>query len=185
MMYRFLAAHGYDPGPSQRPFVSGAISGIVATVPATPVLLAFGSLKVESHILGISPILTLVLGWFAMAGAGAAYARFFGRAANAIRGGWLFGMSFGFALWAAGAVLVLPLISGGRAPAGAAAEGIAVALIVWGVAVGILVPFVHRPFHDSMETASKRPDVGPGAAAAKNGEIKDERQGRGARQPAR
>ena len=66
----------------------------------------------------MSSLATLAAGWAVMAIAGAAYARFFGRAANAVRGGWLFGMSFGFALWAAGAVLVLPLFSGGRAPAG-------------------------------------------------------------------
>ena len=90
-----------------------------------------------------------------MAVAGAAYARFFGRAANAVRGGWLFGMSFGFALWAAGAVLVLPLLSGGRAPAGSAAVGVALSLMTWGLATGILVPFVHRPLHESLENASK------------------------------
>ena len=111
-----------------------------------------------------------------MAVAGAAYARFFGRAANAVRGGWLFGMSFGFALWAAGAVLVLPLMSDGRAPAGQAAVGVALSLIVWGLATGILVPFVHRPLHESLEKASKSASVGPGAAAVKNGPIKQRRK---------
>lgn len=176
MMYGFLDAHGYDPGPSQRPMLAGAISGILATVPAIGVLVAFGSLKIESEILGMSSAATVAVGWAAMAVAGAAYARFFGRAANAVRGGWLFGMSFGFALWAAGAVLVLPLISGGRAPAGQAAIGVALSLIVWGLATGVLVPFVHRPLHESLEKASKNAAVGPGAAAAKNGPIKEQRQ---------
>lgn len=177
MMSGFLDAHGYDPGPSQRPLLSGAISGVIATVPAIGVLVAFGSLATEAEILGMTPLATLGAGWAVMAAAGAAYARFFGRAANAVRGGWLFGMSFGFALWAAGAVLVLPLISGGRAPAGAAALGVAVSLIVWGLGTGILVPIVHRPLHESLETASRRKDVGPDAAAAKNGPIKQQRQG--------
>lgn len=176
MMYGFLAAHGYDPGPSQRPLLSGALSGILATIPAIGVLIGFGSLKVEAEILGMSPLATLCAGWAAMAFAGAAYARVFGRAANAVHGGWLFGISFGFALWAAGAVLVLPLLSGGRAPAGAAATGVALSLIVWGIAVGTLVPFVHRPLHESIETASKRPDLGPAAAAAKNGPIRQQRE---------
>ena len=114
-----------------------------------------------------------------MAVAGAAYARFFGRAANAKRGGWLFGMSFSFALWAAGAVLVLPLLSGGQAPAGEAAAGVALSMIVWGVALGILVPFVHRPLHQSIEAASKRAEVGPNAAARKNGPIRRRRQVQG------
>ena len=176
MMQSFLNAHGYDPGPSQRPLLSGAISGVIATVPAIGVLVAFGSLRVEAEILGMSPLLTLAAGWAAMAVAGAIYARFFGRAANAVRGGWLFGMSFGFALWAGGAVLVLPLLSGGRTPAGEAAAGVALSLIVWGFATGVLVPFVHRPLHESLETASKHADVGPDAAAAKKGPIRAERQ---------
>jgi hypothetical protein len=176
MIYRFLDAHGYDPGPSQRPMLAGAISGILATIPAIGVLVAFGSLKIESEILGMSRAATLAVGWAAMAVAGAAYARFFGRAANAVRGSWLFGMSFGFALWAAGAVLVLPLLSGGRAPAGQAAVGVALSLIVWGFATGVLVPFVHRPLHESLEKASKSAAVGPGAAAAKNGPIKKQRE---------
>jgi Na+/melibiose symporter-like transporter len=173
MMYGFLAAYGYDPGPSQRPLLSGAISGILATIPAIGILMVFGSLEVEAEILGMSPVATLAAGWGAMAIAGAAYARFFGRAANELRGGWLFGMSFGFALWAAGAVLVLPLLSGGRAPAGPAAVGVALSLIVWGVAVGILLPFVHRPLHESLEKAAKSADVGPDVAASKNGPIRE------------
>ena len=167
-MRGFLDAHGYDPGPSQRPFLAGAISGLIATIPATLVLFAFGSLQVEANILGLSEAATLGLGCATMAIAGAAYARFFGRAANAVRGGWLFGMSFGFASWAAGAVLVLPLLSGGRAPAEGAAMGVALSLIVWGLATGILVPFVHKPLHESLESASKSTDVGPDAAVARN-----------------
>ncbi len=177
MIRGFLDAHGYDPGPSQRPLLAGAISGILATLPAIGVLILFGSLKVEARILGMSLEMTLVLGWAAMALAGAAYARFFGRAANATRGGWLFGMSFSFALWAAGAVLILPLIAGGRTPAGEAAAGVALSMIVWGVAVGILVPFVHRPLHQSIETASKSADVGPNAAARRNGSFRKHQSG--------
>ena len=173
MMRGFLDAHGYDPGPSQRPLLAGAISGILATVPAIGVLVYFGSLKVEAGILGLSRVATLALGWAAMAIAGAAYARFFGRAANARKDGWLFGMSFSFALWAAGAVLVLPVLSHGHAPAGQAASGIALSMIVWGFAVGVLVPFVHRPLHESIESASKSADVGPDAAARQNGPIRE------------
>jgi len=117
-----------------------------------------------------------VLGWAAMAVAGAAYARFFGRAANALKGGWLFGMSFSFAVWAAGAVLILPVLSHGQAPAGQAASGIALSMIVWGFAVGILVPFVHRPLHESIESASKSAKVGPDAAARKNGPVRERQQ---------
>lgn len=171
-----LAAHGYEPGPSQRPFLAGAISGLIATIPAIPVLMFFGSLRVEGHILGMSPMETLGAGWAAMAIAGAVYARGFGRAANNPKGGWLFGLSFAFALWAAGAVLVLPLLSHGHAPAGPAAVGVALSMLIWGLFTGVLVPFVHRPLHESLERASKRAEVGPGAAAGKDGGIHHERR---------
>jgi hypothetical protein len=176
-MAGFLAAHGYDPGPSQRPILAGAISGVLGTVPAIGVLIAFGSLKVEAEILGMSSLLTLGIGLAVMAIAGAAYARIFGRAANSPKGGWLFGMSFGFALWAAGAVLVLPLISGGRTPAGHAAAGVALSLLVWGFATGILMPFVHRPLHEDLDTASKRSELGPEAATGAKKLIREQRQG--------
>ena len=166
-MARFLGAHGYDPGPTQRPLLAGAISGALATVPAVAILYAFGSLRVEAAILGLSQLMTVGVGLPVMAAAGAAYGRIFGRAANDRGGGWLFGMAFGFALWAAGAVMVLPLASGGLAPAGQAAIGVFASLIAWGSALGAVHPFVHRPLHQSLETAAQRSDVGPGAATSR------------------
>ena len=74
-------------------------------------------------------------------------------------------MAFGFALWAAGAVMVLPLASGGLAPAGHAAIGMFLSLAMWGAAVGAVHPFVHRPLHESLETGAKHKEVGPDAAA--------------------
>ena len=161
-MAGFLSAHGYDPGPTQRPLLAGAISGVVATAPATAILHAFGSLRVEASILGMSEVMTVVAGWVAMALAGAVYARLFGRAANELRGGWLFGMAFGCALWAGGAVLVLPLLSGGKAPAGEAAIGVFLSLVAWGIALGAVHPFIHHPLHERLETAARRmgPTVG-------------------------
>jgi hypothetical protein len=64
-------------------------------------------------------------------------------------------------------------LSHGQAPAGEAASGIALSMIVWGFAVGVLVPFVHRPLHESIESAAKSADVGPDAAARKNGPIRE------------
>ena len=175
-MASFLAAHGYDPGPTQRPLTAGAISGILATAPAVATLVWFGSLKVEARILGLSPLLTIALGWVAMAIAGAIYARVFGRAANNVHGGWLFGLAFGFALWAGGAVLVLPIVSGGRTPAGPAALGVAVSLLAWGLATGLLVPLVHHPLHVDLQKASRHEQVGPSAAAGKDHHIRDLRE---------
>jgi hypothetical protein len=171
-MANFLSVHGYDPGPSQRPLTAGAISGILATAPAIPILIGLGSLDVEARILGLSRLATLGLGWIMMALAGAVYGRLFGRAANNRHGGWLFGMAFGFVLWTAGAVLVLPLASGGRAPAGSAALGLALSLLLWGLGTGILQPFVHRPLHEGLKKGSRHSDVGPDAAARNNGSIR-------------
>ena len=168
-MATFLGAHGYDPGPTQRPLLAGALTSLLATLPAIAILHAFGSLEVEADILGLSPFATLAAGEAAMAVAGAVYARLFGRAANDPRGGWLFGMAFGFLLWAAGAVMVLPLLGGGRAPAGEPAIGLFLSLVIWGAALGALLPFVHRPLHESIERAAERSETGPSAAAGRGG----------------
>ena len=137
-MIGLSAAHGDDPGPTQRPLLAGAISGVLATIPAIAILYAFGSLAVEARILGLSELLTIAVGLPVMAAAGAVYSRVFGRAANDVRGGWLFGMAFGVFL----------------------------SLVVWGAALGAAHPFVHRPLHESIESASKREEVGPSAAAS-------------------
>ncbi len=163
-MSSFLSAHGYDPGPTQRPLLAGGISGVLGTVPAVATLYGFGSLTVEARILGLSEWTTVVAGCVAMAAAGAFYSRLFGRAANDVRGGWLFGMAFGFSLWAAGAVMVLPIVSDGETPAGTAAVGVFLSFIVWGAATGAIHPFVHRPLHESLTTGAQRREVGPGAA---------------------
>lgn len=175
-MAGFLAAHGYNPGPTQRPMSAGAICGMLAAVPATAVLWQFGSLLVEAKILGLSLAETLGVGLAAMAAAGAVYGSLFGRAANDRHGGWLFGTAFGFALWAGGAVLVLPLASGGLTPAGAAAAGVCLSLLVWGCALGGLLPFVHPYLHARLESVSKSNEVGPNAAAS--GRTRGTRHGR-------
>jgi hypothetical protein len=176
-MAGFLSAHGYDPGPTQRPLLAGAISGVLATIPAIAILAAFGSLRVEARILGISLLLAVAAGSLAMALAGAVYGRLFGRAANDRHGGWLFAMAFGFALWAGGAVLILPIASGGLAPAGEAAIGLFLALVGWGAALGALFPYVHRPLHEQLETAARRRSVGPDAAASNGRNVRRRPEG--------
>jgi hypothetical protein len=161
----FLAAHGYDPGPTQRPLTAGAIAGLLATPPAVFLLHLLGSLAVEAGILGFSIILTIVAGCLLMAVAGAVYARLLGRAANDVRGGWLFGMAFGFALWAAGAVFILPLVGNGELPAGPPATGVFLSLILWGGFLGALLPFVHRRVHLSLDEPGIAEELGPSLAA--------------------
>jgi hypothetical protein len=165
-MVSFLSAHGYDPGPTQRPLLVGALCGVAAAIPAVGILWLFGSILVEARILHLSVTATLAAGFATMAVAGAIYGRAFGRAANDKRGGWLFGMAYAFGLWAAGAVFVLPIASGGDAPAGIAAVGVFVSLLVWGFGLGLLVPIVQPHLHEGLETGSKVAAVGPRAAAS-------------------
>ena len=174
----FLGAHGYEPGPTQRPLLAGAMSGLVATAPAVAILVAFGSLRVEADILGLSQFKTIAIGWPIMAAAGAGYGRIFGRAANDRPGGWLFGMAFGFALWATGAVLVLPLASGGEALAGEAAIGTLLSLVAWGAALGLIFPFIHHPLHERLETAARRmgPHVGAPQLKSRNRPVRPRRE---------
>ncbi|HEX6374681.1 MAG TPA: hypothetical protein VFZ91_03065 [Allosphingosinicella sp.] len=162
-MTGFLSAHGYDPGPTQRPALAGLLSGAAATIPATALLHGFGALEVEAEIVGRSIAVTLAAGCAIMALAGASYGRLFRRAANDRRGGWLIGAAYGFALWAAGAVMILPLVSGGTAPAGMAAIGVYLSLVLWGAAMGWLFPRVHRPLHKSTDATAS--GLGPAAAA--------------------
>ena len=162
-MTGFLSAHGYDPGPTQRPALAGLLSGAAATIPATALLHGFGALEVEAEIIGRSIAVTLAAGCVIMALAGALYGRLFQRAANDRRGGWLFGAAYGFALWAAGAVMILPLVSGGIAPAGVTAIGVYLSLVLWGAAMGWLFPRVHRPLHKSTDAGGS--GLGPAAAA--------------------
>ena len=164
-MSGFLSAHGYDPGPTQRPLTTGAICGVLATLPAIALLHQFGSLAVEARILGLPVSATIVVGSLVMALAGAFYARLLGRAANGVQGGWLFGMAFGFVLWAAGAVFVLPIVGNGQLPAGPPAIGVFLSLILWGGFLGTLLPFVHRRLQLSLEEPGITARLGPSLAA--------------------
>jgi hypothetical protein len=163
-MPSFLAAHGYDPGPVQRPVLTGAVAGLLGTVPATLVLWAFGSLEVEADILGLAMWQTLAAGAIAMTVCGGLYGALFQRAANDGRGGWLFGMSFGFVLWTGGAVLLLPVFSNGRAPAGVAAIGLALSFLTWGAFAGGAFPRACRLLH--LKPAEPPEALGPIAAGS-------------------
>jgi hypothetical protein len=163
----FLLAHGFDPGPTQHPIQAGLAAGTLATVPALLLLHGFGALAVEARILALPVLATLALGIAAMAAAGAAYGALFRRGANDRRGGWLFGMAYGFLLWTGGAVMILPALGGGAAPGGKAAVGIFLALVLWGAATGAIFPFVHRRLRLATRHWSEagRRHCGPSAAA--------------------
>ena len=59
--------------------------------------------------------------------------------------------------------MILPLVSGGIAPAGVTAIGVYLSLVLWGAATGWLFPRVHRPLHKSTDAGGS--GLGPAAAA--------------------
>lgn len=145
-MISFVRAHGYDPGPTQRPLVAGAIAGLLATVPASAPLTGFGSFAIAAdQVLRLPRAWTAVVIVAAFTLAGLIYGAFFRRAANDRRAGWLLGISYGFVLWIAAPVVALPLIRASAMAGGHAAIGFVLAFLIWGLGAGILFPNVHRP----------------------------------------
>jgi hypothetical protein len=87
--------------------------------------------------------LVLLLNWCVLALAGAFYGQVFGRAANDRRGGWLFGISYGFLLWMLGPVMALQWVIARPVAVGVAAMGLFAAQLVYGLTLGLLFPFIH------------------------------------------
>lgn len=120
------------------------MAGIIGELAALPVLWlshALAGLEASSG-LGTWLLLTLSLGYMALAGA--IYGRIFMRAANDRRGGWLFGISYGFLLWMLGPGSIMPWLTGHPVLIGGAAQGLLIAHLVYGLALGALFPHVHR-----------------------------------------
>lgn len=170
-MIEFLRAHGFDPGPLQRPLLAGAMTGFVASLPAMAVLIIFPSFDVVANqVMGLSRVLTatILIGSFAFSGL--VYALAFRRAANDKRGGWLFGAAFGFLLWMAAPLVVLPIVSERVMAAGLAATGLFASFLVWGTVVGWLFPYIHHPLQRQLSSGAEIGwSLGPGAAALREG----------------
>jgi hypothetical protein len=151
-MIGFLRAHGMEPGPLQRPLLAGAISGLIATIPAGAVFVAFGSFEVVADEVMRLPrglAATIMIAAFALSGS--LYGLTFQRAANDRAGGSLFGAAFGFLLWIAAPVVVLPLLGRQTMAAGLAATGFFACFLVWGAVTGAIFPYVHHPLQAKMD----------------------------------
>jgi hypothetical protein len=140
----YMRAHGNTPNPTQRPNVTGALASAIASIPSALILLFTGALYSVSLSLKISFWLLLPLYTSLMVMAGALYGQIFSRAANELRGGWLFGMSYGFLLWVIGPVTILQLVTGRPHAVGTAAIGLFGANIVFGLLLGALFPLIHK-----------------------------------------
>jgi hypothetical protein len=141
---QYMRAHGNTPGPTQRPLLAGAITGIVAEVPAALMLWWSGALTSITQSLWPSIWLTLVLHSLAAFIGGAIYGRVFSRAANDPRAGWLFGISYGFLIWMVGPVTVLQWMLERPLALGVPAMGIFASHLIYGLILGLLFPWIHK-----------------------------------------
>jgi len=139
-----MQAHGYLPGPTHRPLLTGALTGLLASFAALPLLYASGAWHKLSEAVSLRPSMTLVVYIAAMTGAGLLYARIFLRAANDVRGGWLFGISYGFLLWMLGPVTLLQWFNGAPIATGNQAKALMGAQLLYGLVLGTAFPWVHR-----------------------------------------
>ena len=141
---QYMRAHGNTPGPTQRPSLAGIATGALAEIPALLMLWWSGALTSTAQSLSLSIYVALASHLFAMLLAGVIYGRVFSRAANDPRGGWLFGIGFGFLIWMIGPVTVLQWWLGRPLALGVAAMGILGAHLIYGLCLGLLFPWIHR-----------------------------------------
>jgi hypothetical protein len=142
--FQYMRAHGNTPGPTQRPILAGAITGLVAEIPAALMLWWSGALTSVTQSLLPSSWLTLALHSLAAIIGGAIYGRVFSRAANDPLAGWLFGISYGFLIWMIGPVTVLQWTLGRPLALGVAAMGILASHLLYGLVLGLLFPWIHK-----------------------------------------
>jgi Na+/proline symporter len=166
-MLRMLQAHGLDAGPTQRPLLAGALAGVLAAVPALAVLAGFQSLDEPARATSTS----VLIAGFAYVGlmlfGGILYGWLFQRAANDLRGGWLFGMAFGFVVWMLGPIPLLQWLPGEPILRGYPAAGLLLAQLLWGFTLGVVLPPIHRRLHAGLDhkSVSGPGIIGPEAAA--------------------
>ncbi len=69
-------------------------------------------------------------------------------------------------MWMAAPVVILPLVGRPIIAAGPAAVGFLGAFLIWGVIVGMLFPYIHRPLHANLDGLSSEflEQLGPHAA---------------------
>lgn len=167
-MLRFLAAHGFDPAPTQRPITAGALAGAVSAIPAGAVLVGFRTLQtVADDIFRLSRDLTAVIMLAGFVIAGALYGALLRRAASDRRGGWIFGTAFGFLLWILAPVVVLPLFGISAIAAGRAGVGFLIGFVGWGSMLGLIYPGAQKWLEAGLDGKVRHAigTLGPEAAA--------------------
>ena len=153
---QYMRAHGNTAGPTQRPLLTGAITGVLAFVPFELILRLSGAREAIGDGFSLSIWLSMLIGGLVMIAAGVIYAAVFKRAANDVAGGWLFGASFGFLVWMISPISVWQLITGRPVAVGTAAMGLFGAHIVYGLALGLIFPWVHFMLQSRLNNKNER-----------------------------
>ena len=145
----YMRAHGQQPGPGERPRLAGALAGVLGGLATLPLLSGSGATASLAPAIGARGWLVQLLFCLAWLLAGAVYAFVFGRAANDRRGGWLFGLAYGFLLWMIGPVALLQVFLERQLVTGFAAAGVLAANLIAGLVLGIffrpMYTFVRKP----------------------------------------
>ena len=150
-MNRFVRAHGYEAGPTQRPLLAGLLSAAIAEPPTLALLWIADALEPLAHAAGLDLAEGVAVHVLLVLGAGAIYGQVFQRAANDRGGGWLFGLAYGFLGWLIGPVTLLQWLKGEPAIFGMAAQAVLGAYLLWGLLIGMLFPAVHRPLQAGID----------------------------------
>ena len=138
-----MRAHGNTPGPTHRPYLTGAICGLLAQIPALFILYFSGALESLSRSIGEALWVTSIISTSLMVAEGILYAAIFRRSANDFTGGWLFGMSYGFLLWMISPLSLRQLFTSRPIAVGTAAMGLFGTHVVFGLVLGFIFPRVH------------------------------------------
>lgn len=147
---QYMRAHGNTPGPTHRPYLTGAISGALAGVLALAIKYVSTALASEAANFGFTLWTAVAIDITFFVLSGVIYAAIFRRAANDHSGGWLFGSSFGFLIWMLGPVAIWQLTTGTQLAAGRSAIGLFVAQILYGTALGGIYPYIHQAVQSRM-----------------------------------
>src|SRR5687768_16949399 len=164
---QYMRAHGNTPGPTQRPQLTGLTSGAVAAVVYVLVLYYSGALVSAARSVGVDIWSIVAVSVIIPVLAGMIYALIFKRAANDTRGGWLFGISFGFLLWMLGPVTLWQTLTSRPVAIGTAAMGIFGAHLVYGLVLGLVFPRIHFMFQARLEDMATENGAGTGKGEQK------------------
>jgi Na+/proline symporter len=139
---------------------------LLATVPALAILVGFQALSEPARATGTSVFAASLAYAGLMLLGGVLYGWLFQRAANDPRGGWLFGMAFGFVLWMLGPVPLLQWLPDQPILRGYPAAGLLLAQLIWGLVTGVVFPSIHRRLHLSVGSQSRSASRSTGPEAA-------------------